>query len=246
MNRFSKISVGLSAVALVVGGAACAQSPAQPSERDRTETRAEAQARAEAMFTRLDVNKDGKLDRADREARRQQMREAMFDRLDSNKDGSISKAEFMADRRPEGDRPEGGRPEGDMAPPPPGAEGAMPPPPPGGPEMGGPEMAGPDMGGPDMDRPGDRPERHGRHGRPGMKGPMMGFHNADGDRSVTQAEFVAAALQRFDRMDANKDGKVTPEERRAAHEKMRAEWKARKDDHRKARGSEKTAPPAKN
>ena len=77
-----------------------------------------------------------------------------------------------------------------------------------------------------------------------MKGPMMGFGkaDADGDRSVTQAEFVAAALQRFDAMDTNKDGKVTPEERRAAHEKMRAEWKARKGE----RGGPDAPPPAKN
>lgn len=237
MNRFSKVTIGIPAVALALGGATCAQSPAAAPERDRvrTETRAEAEARAEAMFARLDVNRDGKLDRADREARRQQMREALFDRLDTNKDGSISKAEFLADRGPEGDRgprpggdrPDGDRP-GDMPPPPPGAEGAMPSPSPGGAEM---------------DQPGrDHPERQGS--RHGMKGPMMGFGkaDADGDRSVTKAEFVAAALQRFDAMDGNKDGKVTPQERRAAHEKMRAEWKARKGE----RGGPDAPPPAKN
>jgi len=98
-------------------------------------------------------------------------------------------------------------------------------------------------------RPGK--DRHGRHDGPrgGMKGPMMGFGkaDADGDRSVTRAEFVAAALQRFDAADTNKDGKVTPEERRAAHDKMRAEWQARKGERgeaRRGRGDTPPPPPA--
>lgn len=77
----------------------------------------------------------------------------------------------------------------------------MPPPPPGGPDMNGPGKDG-------------RPEHHGRHGGPrgGMKGPMMGLGkaDADGDRAVTRAEFVTAALQRFDAVDTDKDGKITP------------------------------------
>ncbi|KPH57602.1 EF-hand domain-containing protein [Novosphingobium sp. ST904] len=251
MNRFRTITIGISAAALAIGGMAGAQNattrPAAPSatspaapERDRIETRAEAQARAEAMFARLDVNKDGKLDRADREARRQQRREGMFDRLDTNRDGSISKAEFMADRGPDGDR--GPRPGGDR---PDGAgPGDMPPPPPGGPDMNGPDMNGPDMNGPGKD---GRPERHGRHGGPrgGMKGPMMGLGkaDADGDRAVTRAEFVTAALQRFDAVDTDKDGKITPEERRAARDRMRSEWQARKNDRRDARGAPDAPPP---
>lgn len=234
MNRFSKISVGLSAAALAIAGAACAQSPAAPpggSERDRpearTQTRAEAQARAEAMFARLDVNKDGKLDRADREARRQERRSALFDRLDADKDGAISKVEFMADRGPDSDR---GRDRGSPHP-----EGDMPPPP------GGPEASG--------DRPSpDHAERHRRHGGPrgDMKRRMPGFGKADDnrDRSITRSEFVAAALQRFDAIDTDKDGKVTPQERRAAHDRMRAEWQARKGERgRTPEGAEPKAPP---
>lgn len=229
MNRFSKISVGLSVAVLAIAGAACAQAPAAPggSERDRPEarieTRAEAQARAEAMFARRDANKDGKLDRADREAHRQERRSALFDRLDADKDGTISKAEFMADRGPERDRG-GPHPEGDM------------PRPPRGPEASG-------------DRPSpDHAERHGRHGNPrgDRKRRMPGFGKADGDgdRSVTRSEFVAAALQRFDAIDTDKDGRVTPEERRAAHDRMRAEWQARKGERARAPGdAERKAPP---
>lgn len=75
-----------------------------------------------------------------------------------------------------------------------------------------------------------RPDRwsgrmhHGGHGR----------HYGDGfgrlagsDGPVTQAEFTARALQRFDQADANKDGRVTKEERQAARASMRAQWQNR-------------------
>ena len=37
--------------------------------------------------------------------------------------------------------------------------------------------------------------------------------DADSDGSITQAEFASAALARFDRVDANKDGTISAEER---------------------------------
>lgn len=63
----------------------------------------------------------------------------------------------------------------------------------------------------------------GGHGGPGGPG-----RAADGnkDGAVSQAEFVAAALARFDSTDANKDGKVTAEERQTARDARRAEWRA--------------------
>ncbi|MEO6113277.1 MAG: hypothetical protein ABIP07_02350, partial [Sphingomicrobium sp.] len=42
---------------------------------------------------------------------------------------------------------------------------------------------------------------------------VMADTNKDG--RITLAEAEAMALQHFDKMDANRDGKVTPEERRA-------------------------------
>lgn len=83
-----KLIAGLSLAALAAGGIAYAQQ----DTRDGTITRAEAQARAAEMFTRLDVNKDGKLDAADRTARMAQM----FDRLDTDHSGQISREEFAA------------------------------------------------------------------------------------------------------------------------------------------------------
>ena len=59
---------------------------------DATVTRADAQAKAAAMFDRLDLNHDGKLDKADRAVRIGQQ----FDKMDSNHDGVLSKDEFIA------------------------------------------------------------------------------------------------------------------------------------------------------
>lgn len=52
---------------------------------------------------------------------------------------------------------------------------------------------------------------------------MSRMGDADKDGAVTKAEFIAAALSRFDAMDANHDGKVTKEERQAARRQMRDE-----------------------
>ncbi len=70
------------------------------------------------------------------------------------------------------------------------------------------------------ERGGERAERGerrgGRHGRRGgNRGQMMERADTNGDGSVSQAEFTAAALARFDSVDANNDGTVTAEERQA-------------------------------
>jgi Ca2+-binding EF-hand superfamily protein len=46
----------------------------------------------------------------------------------------------------------------------------------------------------------------------------------DEKRTVTKAEFIKRAEEMFMRMDVNKDGKLTPEERKAY-------WQARKLEH---------------
>ena len=45
--------------------------------------------------------------------------------------------------------------------------------------------------------------------------------DADKDGTVTQAEFAAAALARFDQADANRDGTISVEERREARQHKR-------------------------
>lgn len=72
--------------------------------------------------------------------------------------------------------------------------------------------------------PGQDGAREGRrgmgrhHGGPGrmMGGKRTGANGTGG--AMTQAEFVAAALQRFDARDANKDGQLTQAERQTARE----------------------------
>lgn len=62
--------------------------------------------------------------------------------------------------------------------------------------------------------------RGGRGGGEGRMGPgheMIGQADADSNGTVTQAEFNTAFLARFDAADANDDGTVTAEERRASH-----------------------------
>lgn len=68
---------------------------------------------------------------------------------------------------------------------------------------------------------GDRAERQGRRGMRGMRGMRggeMGGRMAGRmlgeDGVITAAEFRAQALQRFERMDANNDGRINADERR--------------------------------
>jgi len=50
---------------------------------------------------------------------------------------------------------------------------------------------------------------------PGMRRMMFALMDADGDGSLSQQEFLAGHERIFRAMDANKDGRVTPEELRA-------------------------------
>ena len=55
----------------------------------------------------------------------------------------------------------------------------------------------------------------------GMARGMLRAADADNNRAITRAEFDAALMQRFARMDADGDGTVTAAERKAAREAMR-------------------------
>jgi len=59
------------------------------------------------------------------------------------------------------------------------------------------------------------------------------------DGAISQAEFMAAAMKRFDAEDTNHDGKITKEERAAAHE-------ARKEARQDARAAKKADKPVAN
>jgi hypothetical protein len=148
------------------------------------------------------------------QADRAARRDAVFDRIDADHNGQISRAEFETPRGPRG------------------GEGA-----------GAPGMRGP--GGPESHR-GHRMWGHRMGGghRGGMMGPGMapGMADANHDGTLTQAEFVGAAMQRFDRIDADHDGKVTRDERQAAFKAMREERRAHWRD--RAGGPVAPQPPA--
>lgn len=76
------------AIVLAAGGIAYAA----PDMMKGDMTKAEAQAKADEMFARMDANGDGKLDDADREARLAKK----FAELDKDSNGSISRDEFIA------------------------------------------------------------------------------------------------------------------------------------------------------
>ncbi|WP_375249853.1 hypothetical protein [Sphingomonas sp.] len=90
-----------------------------------------------------------------------------------------------------------------------------------GPGMGGPRMNGHYMGGPG--------------------GGMMMRADADHDGVITRAEVIAEADRAFADMDANHDGKVTPDERRAFRDARREQREARHAARRD--GGEMPPPP---
>ena len=67
-----------------------------------------------------------------------------------------------------------------------------------------------------------RGQRMAMRGR--MGGAMLRTADANRDQRISLAEAEAAALQRFDRVDLNRDGRVTRDERQQA----RQQWQARR------------------
>lgn len=78
------------------------------------------------------------------------------------------------------------------------------------------------------ERGGERAERGkhrrgGHHGmRGGMRGAMMGNADTDGNGAITQAEFSAAMLARFDAADSDGDGTISAAERKAQYQDRRS------------------------
>ncbi len=204
----SVLGLGGAFVALAGAGALYAAAASAPAEADPAAvpgrpmgdggiTWAQAQAQADALWQKMDVNKDGKIDQADRDARLAQR----FDAIDTNHDGVISRAEFMAQHRlmKPGMPPMAGR-DGDMPPPPP---------PPGGmaPDGGHHGWHGMGMG-----------------MRIGGFGAVLHAALRDKDGAVTRAAYDAAVKSQFDRADTNHDGKLTREEIRAAFGREGHRW----------------------
>ncbi len=210
------LTLSIAAVGLLLSGAAIAQAvpPAGSPMRENARpemTRAAVQERAAQMFARLDANTDGKIDAADRVARnaaRNAARNtgqttaqatdrtsARFARLDTNADGAISAEEFAAPGNPRRGRMGAGRAAADG-------------------EVRAEARA---EARPEGQRGMRRMARQGdRRGAMGNARAVLGQADTDNDGTVSQGEFSAAMLARFDAADADANGIVSPEERRAA------------------------------
>ena len=209
-----KLTLVLSTAALAMSGAAFAQpAPGMHRMPMGDVTRAQAQQRAEQMLARMDANKDGTLNEADRAARKA----AVFDRLDSDKDGQVTKAEMSAAHSAREGKWEGRESKRDAKRP------AMT-------DAQKAERHAAHFARMDTDGSGaiSRAEFDAMKGMRGGKMGKRGGHRgmmAKADGPMTQQAFVARALTRFDKADANKDGTVTQAERKSAIDAMKAKWK---------------------
>lgn len=223
MNK-STFSLAAAALALTAGTALYAHNhgamPNPDANGDGNVTKAELVAHANEMFAKMDTNGDGKLDAADRAA----MKAKMFAELDADHDGQVTAAEMKlhhearadarAERRETRMEEHFARLDTDKS---------------GG--LSAAELEAGHRGKGGEGRHGQHGKRDGKpdggdHGpghRMGAGGPgmMMGkMADADGDRTVTKAEFVAAAVAHFATADANGDGTVSADEMKAMHARM--------------------------
>jgi hypothetical protein len=190
------LTLGLSIAALAVAGTAVAQNAPAPNRGDWA-NKTMTRAEVQAQAGTMFDRMDATHDGKLDQADRAARKAEMLARLDTDKNGQLSPAELDAGRKNRPGRPEGA-PDGDHA----------------GMDHAG--MAGMDHG---------KMGGHKMGGR-GMGGGMGRMADANKDGTVTKAEFVAAALTRFDAGDTNRDGSLTPAERQAAHAAMKAKWQA--------------------
>ena len=191
---------------LLLGGAAAAagllvipafaQSPAPVAPRAHSghaQNRAEVASQVQAMFARLDTDRNGWLTKAEADAGRAVIREKRierraerradhtFEQLDTNRDNSISRAEFDAAHAKHGDRRAERR------------------------ERKAEHMA------------------KGMGGGHQFGGRMFDMSDSNKDGRVSLQEATNAALQHFDTADANRDGQISREERKLVRQRMRTE-----------------------
>jgi hypothetical protein len=201
------VTLSIAAAALIgASGVAYAQADAAPAREPLT--RAQVEQRSAKAFGRLDANKDGVLNRADRQAARDVRQQQRFARLDANDDGELNQADREARRKQAFDRVDadhsGGISYDEFAA---LRDQRI--------ERRG-ERRGPEAARFERRRPGGPDGLRGAAGRGRLGGAGIARRaDADRDGSITQAEFAGAALARFDRVDANKDGTISADERPA-------------------------------
>ncbi|MEP9400706.1 EF-hand domain-containing protein [Sphingomonas silueang] len=198
-----------SVAALALPAVAPAQQAAPRPMADDVLTRAEALARADRRFDRIDADHDGRItaaelaaiparrgmapqNGADAQARSpgegrggRGMGARMLKRADTNNDGVVTREEYRAQAAAAFDRQDANK------------DGKV-----------------------------DATERQQwREQRGGRRGGGMARIDARRDGVVTRAEYQARALARFDRLDLNKDGRIDATER-GQHRQQRAERRA--------------------
>lgn len=203
--------------AMLITGTAIAMQTTPAAAPKPPVSKADALARADARFDRLDTNKDGQLSADERKAGAEAARKAMAEkkggelqdfmpgaqrgggmgermlaRVDTNGDGLISKAEHRAVVEARFARMDADR-DGSVE----AGEGRT-----------GWGKRGEGRGGK------AKAMRGGRGG-----GMMMADTNKDG--AISKAEFDAMSAQRFARLDTNKDGKIDATEMQAQRQKAR-------------------------
>lgn len=218
------LTLSLSAVALAGGGVAIAQERAAeraqaPRDAEHTITLAAMQQRGERIFARMDANGDGVIDRADRAARQADR----FAKMDLDGDGEVSRAEMQSAREARLERRQERREARRNARQASGKtdrfamldlDGS------GGLSQEEMATARAQRGDRTSTETAMQPARRAAM-RMGKARTMLRAADADGNRAVTRAEFDAALMQRFSRLDADNDGTVTAAERKAARESMR-------------------------
>lgn len=225
------VAVAGVAPALAQTAAPTKVAPASQRKAMKAINRADVSQNAQRRFARLDANKDGFVTQAEAQAstgqraqkmqqravKRMQRRDpaAMFARLDSNRDGQVTRVEAEAARTAVASGT-GGKPATARA----VAVGAM-----------------FDRG--DTNRDGAisraefdsiraiRGQRMAAKGarlakRAGGAGRMFAMADANQDGRVSLQEATAMSLQRFDSADSNRDGIITPDERRQQRQQRRA------------------------
>jgi EF-hand domain pair/EF hand len=162
-------------------------------------TRAEVESKIKQHFATLDTNRDGFVTKDEAAAEKAKMagdmRDRHFKEMDTNADGTINRVEFDAAHTKM--KPGGG----DM---------------PGMAEHEGAEVER------DVQESKDAKGNKIKRVRVMMQeGDMFARADKNNDGKVSLAEALAGPLARFDTADTNHDGTLSPEERKAAREKMR-------------------------